>query len=248
MCIYHLRKHFKQRCLVIEMSANRGICGVATLFPHCQHGIQTALAGMTANPGVLLGRLLTQFPHITEHQHLEAAHGGQGIDARQHGFHAGIVGIIHQGQTAPALHAEAPLDRCHLLQPRLDTGEGCAEGQTARGGSQRIGHVVATRDRQSQAQLALRGHHHELGAALLVEHKVTRVERLTLIVDGEGALNAAFPPLRPEFVVSVDDGGATLAQPLKNFALGVEHPFQRAEALQMGRRHVVDDGGIGFGQ
>ena len=55
MCIYHLRKHFKQRRLVIEMSASRGICGVATLFPYCQHGIQTALAGMTANPGVLLG-------------------------------------------------------------------------------------------------------------------------------------------------------------------------------------------------
>ena len=81
MCIYHLRKHFKQRRLVIEMSTSRGICGVATLFPYCQHGIQTALTGVASNPGVLLGRLLTQLLHVTEHQHLEAAHGGQGMRA-----------------------------------------------------------------------------------------------------------------------------------------------------------------------
>ena len=55
-------------------------------------------------------------------------------------------------------------------------------------------------------------------------------------------------PLGPEGAIGVDDGGSLLAQTFKNLALGVEHPFQRAEALQMGRRHVVDDGGIGFGQ
>ena len=43
MCLYHLRKHFKQRRLVIEMSASRGICGVATLFPYGQHGIEALL-------------------------------------------------------------------------------------------------------------------------------------------------------------------------------------------------------------
>ena len=45
MCIYHLRKHFKQRRLVIEMSTRRGICGVTTLFPYRQHGVEALLAG-----------------------------------------------------------------------------------------------------------------------------------------------------------------------------------------------------------
>jgi hypothetical protein len=96
MCIYHLRKHFKQRRLVIEMSASRGICGVATLFPYGQHGIEALLAGVVSDPGMLRGGLLTQLFHVTEHQHLVAVHGGQGIDTRQHGLHAGVVGVIHQ--------------------------------------------------------------------------------------------------------------------------------------------------------
>ena len=37
------------------------------------------------------------------------------------------------------------------------------------------------------------------------------VERLTLILEGEGAVDALFTPLRPELVVGIDDGGATLA-------------------------------------
>lgn len=53
MCLYHLRKHFKQRRLVIEMSASRGICGVATLFPYGQHGIEALLTGVVSDPGML---------------------------------------------------------------------------------------------------------------------------------------------------------------------------------------------------
>lgn len=62
MCIYHLRKHFKQRRLVIEMSTRRGICGVTTLFPYRQHGVEALFAGVVSDPGVLgLGLLPNSF-------------------------------------------------------------------------------------------------------------------------------------------------------------------------------------------
>src|SRR5690606_428715 len=146
------------------------------------------------------------------------------------------------------LYAKASLDRRHLLQPRLDGGKRSTKCQTAGGSSQGIGHVVATWNGQSQAQFPVRRHHHEFGAALPVERYATGMERLILILDGEGTVDPGCLPLGPEGAIGVDDGGSLLAQTFKNLALGVKDTLKGAEALQMGRRHVIDEGGIGSGQ